>query len=193
MVTPQFPAPSRFVISSAIIMLFICALPATSQELAPMARILDQELKILEHDFVPLAEAMPAEKYNFAPTQGEFKGVRTFMQQVGHTAQAMYKSASAVLEEKLPPGLGGGEEGPDSIKTKDEMVNYLKGAFVYGHKAMAKMTPANLSDEVQADWGKASRLFMADLMVWHSFDHYGQLVEYVRMNGIIPPSSRPKK
>jgi len=193
MVIHRPPKPSRFVMPALALLMLLWAMPAIAQDLSPMAKVLDQELKILEHDLVPLAEAMPADKYNFAPTQGEFKGVRTFMKQVGHTAQSIYKSAAAVLEEKLPSGLGGGEEGPDSIKTKDEMVNYLKGAFAYGHRAMAKMTPANLSDEVQAEWGKAPRLFMADLMVWHSFDHYGQLVEYLRMNGIVPPASRPKK
>jgi hypothetical protein len=164
-----------------------------AQELSPVAKILNQELSILEHEFVPLAEAMPAEKFNFAPVAGEFKGVRNFGQQVGHTAQSIYKASAAVLEEKLPEGLGGGEEGPESLKTKADYVAYLKGAFAYGHRAMAKITAANLTDEVQAEWGKASRMFMADLILWHSFDHYGQLVEYLRMNGIVPPASRPKK
>jgi hypothetical protein len=193
MVPRRTLTPLRFVMFVLVVVVSLCAMPAIAQEPGAMAKSLDQELKILEYDLVPLAEAMPAEKYDFAPTQGEFKGVRTFMKQLGHTAQGMYKAAAAVLEEKLPAGLGGGEDGPDSIKTKDDMVNYVKGAFVYGHKAMARMTTANLADEVQADWGKAPRLFMADLILWHSFDHYGQLVEYVRMNGIVPPASRPKK
>jgi hypothetical protein len=177
-------------------LLFLCATPfcpAGEPELSPVGKLLDHELSQLEKAFVPLAEAMPADKYDFAPTAGEFKGVRTFAQQISHAAAAIYNASAAILEEKLPPQLGAGEYGPATLKTKDDLVAYLKGAFAYAHKAMAKLTAANLTDDVQASWGKAPRLFMADLAIWHSYDHYGQLVEYVRMNGIIPPASRPKK
>jgi hypothetical protein len=178
------------------VLLFLCATPlcvAGGPELSPLAKVHDYELTQLEQVFVPLAEAMPADKYDFAPTAGEFKGVRTFAQQISHTAAAIYTLSAAVLEEKLPTELSAGEYGPATLKTKDDLVAYLKGAFAYAHKAMAKLTAENLSDQVQAWWGKAPRLFMADGAIWHSYDHYGQLVEYVRMNGIIPPASRPKK
>jgi hypothetical protein len=197
--TPKFFAPSRSRMSAllaigALLTLLVLSPGVTgAQEMSHVAKVLNQELSILEYDFVPLVEAMPADKYDFTPTTGEFKGVRTFAQQVGHTAQAVYKASAAMLEEKVPAGLGGGENGPDSLKTKADLVVYLKGAFTYAHKAMAKLTAANLTDEVQAEWGKAPRLFMADLVLWHSFDHYGQLVVYLRMNGIVPPASRPKK
>jgi hypothetical protein len=191
------PAPSLFRVVLAVgALLFLWAIPlyaAGGPEVSPVGKLLDHELTQLEQEFVPLAEAMPADKYDFAPTAGEFKGVRTFAQQVSHVAAAIYTVAAAVLEEKLPPELGNGEYGPSTLKTKDDLIAYLKGAFAYAHKAMAKLTAANLTDEVQSSWGKAPRLYMADVAMWHSYDHYGQLVEYVRMNGIIPPASRPKK
>jgi hypothetical protein len=166
---------------------------AAAQELSPVARVLDHELTQLENDLVPLAEAMPEEKYDFAPTEGEFKGVRTFAQQISHTAAAINTASAAMLKETVPPELEGSEYGPSTLKTKVELVSYLKGAIAHARRAMATLTTANLTDEVQAWWGKAPRLFMADLTIWHSYDHYGQLVEYIRMNGIIPPASRPKK
>ena len=85
------------------------------------------------------------------------------------------------------------ENGPANLKTKEEIVKYLKDAFAYAHRAMATLTEANSREEATASWGKQSRLFMADLILWHSYDHYGQTVVYARMNGIIPPSSRPGK
>ena len=157
-----------------------------------MAKILDDELKILEHDLVPLAEAMPAAHYDFAPTNGEFKGVRTFGQQVKHLSGGMYQASATILGEKPPvdPGTG---DGPANVQTKEEIVKYLKGAMTYAHRAVGTLTVANYVEEVDPGWGKQSRLFMADVMIWHSFDHYGQMVVYARMNGIIPPASRPKK
>jgi len=183
-------------IPALLILLIVCAAPlfaSGDQEISPVAKVLDFELMLLERSFVPLAEAMPAEKYNFAPTAGEFKGVRTFSQQVSHAANAIYTATAAVLGKELPPELVGDENGPATLKTKEDVIAYLKGAFEQAHKAMATLTAENLADEVKASWGKAPRLFMADLIVWHSYDHFGQMVEYVRMNGIIPPSSVPKK
>ncbi len=178
------------------VLLVVCALPLSvsgDPEISPVAKVLDRELVMLEKDLIPLAEAMPAEKWDFVPTAGEFTGVRNFAQQVSHVAAAIYNSSAAILEEKLSPELVGTEAGPPRLKTKDELVIYLKDAIAYAHKAMAKLTAANLTDTVPAVWGKAPRLFMADVVLWHSYDHYGQLVEYLRMNGIIPPASRPVK
>jgi hypothetical protein len=195
----EFSMPARstvMMLSVVVILASFFAHPAFAAgdpELSPVAKTLEFELMILERSFVPLAEAMPADKYGFAPTAGEFKGVRTFAQQVSHAANAIYASSAAVLGIELPPELVGDENGPATLKTKEDVIAYLKGAIVQAHKAVATLTESNLSDEVKANWGKASRLFMADLMIWHSYDHYGQMVEYVRMNGIVPPSSVPKK
>jgi len=148
-------------------------------------------LKIVEHDFVPAAEAMPADKYDFAPTGGEFKGVRTFAQQVKHVASANYMFGSVLLGEK-PPVEGGGENGPATLKTKAEIMKYLEDSFAYLDKAMASVTDKNALEPINSPEGKSSRLSLASFAVAHPFDHYGQMVVYLRMNGIIPPSSRPE-
>ena len=158
----------------------------------PVGQVLDRQLSMLERELVPLAEAMPAAKYDFAPSGGEFQGVRTFGQQVGHTAAVIYAVAAATLEEKNPSELGPGENGPATLKTKEQLVTYLKDSIAYAHKAMASVTAANVTAPVPNAFGegKAPRLSMATIAVWHSFDHYGQMVVYARMNGIVPPASR---
>lgn len=157
-----------------------------------ISKVLDGQLATLERELVPLAEAMPADKYGFAPTGGEFKGVRTFGQQAKHVAAVIYLVSAAVLDEKPPAEAGSGENGRDSDTTKDAIVLYLKGSFAYAHKAMKSVTPANVTGLVPSPFGnnKVSRLSMANIAVSHSFDHYGQMVVYLRMNGIIPPASR---
>jgi len=155
-----------------------------------VASVLDQNVKTAESEIVSLAEAMPADKYNFAPTNGEFKGVRTFAQQMKHVAAVNYIAASAVLEEKNP-SESNSEKGPDSIQSKADIVKYLKDSFAYVHKAMASLTDKNLSDMVTGFGGrKVARVSMVTVTPWHTYDHYGQAVVYARMNGIVPPASR---
>jgi uncharacterized damage-inducible protein DinB len=168
-------------------------LTAAGPELSPVAKVIDGEIGMLESEFVPLAEAMPVEKFSFVPTGGEFKGVRTFGQQVSHTAAVIYTLASRLIGEPSPSDPGKDENGPATLKTKDDILKYLKEAFAYAHRAMTKLNETNLTQSVSVPWGKPTKLFLADLIVWHSFDHYGQMVVYARMNGIIPPASRPKK
>jgi len=151
--------------------------------------ILDGGIKNAESEFVPAAEAMPEDKYGFAPTSGEFKGVRTFAQQVKHVAAVNYMVAAAILGEKPPVDLGG-ESGPDSIKSKAEIVKFIKDSYAYAHKAVATITPENATGEVALPFGKFTRMGLGMLVTAHSFDHYGQMAVYLRMNGIVPPASR---
>ncbi len=153
--------------------------------------VLDAGVKGVEGEFVPAAEAMPEDKYGFAPTVGEFKGVRTFAQQVKHVAAVNYMLGAAILQEKPPVELGG-ENGPDGIKSKADVVKFLKDSYAYAHKAVGTITPDNLIGEVPSPFGrgKSTRMGLAILITAHSFDHYGQMVEYLRMNGIVPPASR---
>lgn len=176
-------------------LVFAAATLLAAQPAAPTAsKIFDGQLSMIEHELVPLAEAMPADKYDFAPTGGEFKGVRTFGQQASHTAAVIYAVAAAVLVEKNPTEMGKDENGPATLKTKEDIVKYLKDAIAYGHKAMATLTESNLLEPVPSAFGSGnvSRVSMASAAIWHSFDHYGQMVVYARMNGIIPPASRPR-
>ena len=167
------------------------SLMAADPAAPPIAKTFDQQLKMIEGEVVSLAEAMPAGKYDFAPTQGEFAKARTFGQQVGHIAAVVNATAASLLGDKAPD-MGTSENGPTSLKTKDELVKYLKDSFAYGHKAIATLTDQNLNEMIPSAFGKnkVPRVSMATAPVWHSFDHYGQMVVYARMNGVVPPASR---
>ena len=159
------------------------------------AMVFDRSLTGVEKEVVSAAEAMPEDKFNFAPSPslGEFKGVRSFALQAKHMAVANYALGAAILGEKPPVDLKG-EDGPDNITSKADVVKFLKDSFTYAHKAAQSLTEANVLEQVPSPFGpnKVSRLGLAIGMVSHPFDHYGQMVEYLRMNGIIPPASRPK-
>lgn len=161
------------------------------EEHRTVTQVLDRTITNLERDFVPVAEAMPEDKYGFAPTNGEFKGVRNFGQQIKHVAAVNYELGAALLQEK-PPGDVVDEAGPTSITTKADILKYLQDSFVYVHKAVQTVNDKNLVETVKSPFGVGSvtRLGLATSVSWHGFDHYGQMVEYLRMNGIVPPASR---
>jgi len=156
-----------------------------------VAQVLDRSVTGVENEFVPAADAMPEDKYSFVPTNGEFKGVRSFAQQAKHVAAVNFMVGGAILEEKPPIDLGG-ENGPDSVKTKADIVKFLKDSFAYVHKAVGTINDGNLLSPIKSPFGEGmtTRLGMATLIVGHCFDHYGQMVEYLRMNSIVPPASR---
>jgi len=151
-------------------------------------------LKSVEKQIVSAADAMPAVKYGFAPEDGEFKGVRTFGQQVKHLAATNHILAAAALGEEPPPDAGD-EAGPESVRTKAEILNYLNESFTHLGKAidaigekkvMLKPSPISPLPAKQT-----TRLGLTVEALIHAFNHYGQMVEYLRMNGIVPPASRP--
>lgn len=159
---------------------------------ASVASVLNSQLSGVERELVPAAEAMPADKFEFAPAQGEFKGVRNFGSQIKHVAAVNYMIGGAILGEKPPVDIGSDENGASNVKSKDEIVQYLKDSFAYLHKAVNSVTEGNMLEPITAPWGdaKTTRLAMSVIGVGHPFDHYGQIVEYLRMNGIVPPASR---
>ena len=156
-----------------------------------VTEILNANITNMQHEFVPAAEAMPEDKYGFAPTNGQFKGVRTFAEQIKHVAAVNYELGAALLEQKPPVDIGD-ESGPASITRKADVLKYLKDSFDYVHKAIATINESNFSGTVRSPFGEGSvsRLGLAMAIASHGYDHYGQMVEYLRMNGIIPPSSR---
>ena len=158
---------------------------------------LDGQFRNAEREIVGLVEAMPADKINFAPSNGvingsEFTGVRTFAQQAKHLATYIYMLSSAVLEQKPPIDIGKGDAGPESVQTKEQIVAYMKGAFAFGHKALQSITEKNEMDQVPGPFpgSKMARIAAGVFMMYHNFDHYGQMVVYARMNGVIPPASQ---
>jgi uncharacterized damage-inducible protein DinB len=163
----------------------------TKEEKKTIAQVLDGGIKIVEGEFVSAAEAMPEDKYGFAPTNGEFKGVRTFAEQIKHVAAVNYIVGASILGEK-PPVDTNEEKGQDSLKSKADILKFLKDSFAYAHKAVATITDANGLEPVPQPFSKekGTRIGMATVFAWHGFDHYGQMAEYLRMNGIVPPASR---
>ena len=157
-------------------------------------QIIDFILDFQEKRLVDVAEAMPAEKYGFTPSAGEFKGVRTFAEQLKHIASDNYLLGAGILNEKPPCDPGVDERGANSVQTKAEIIAYLKDSFGYMHRAAAAIDDAKrpIPTPGISPWpeGTATRLGVAIEDCVHSWDHYGQLVEYLRMNGIVPPASR---
>jgi uncharacterized damage-inducible protein DinB len=156
-----------------------------------LAQVVDARVTTIEQDTVPAAEAMPEDRYSFAPTGGGFAGVRTFAEQVKHLAAANYQIASAILGEEPPAGTQN-EAAPPSVKTKAQILEYLRGSFAFLHRAAATITPENITEPIPGTSGTWERTRLGRLMdaLVHSANHYGQMVEYLRMNGIIPPASR---
>jgi uncharacterized damage-inducible protein DinB len=184
-------------LSVGVCCVLLFAVAASAQAAKPnnehpsMAKVLDATAGNMEREFVSAAEAMPEDKYGFAPTSGAFKGVRTFGQQVKHVAAVNYILGAAILQEK-PPAEVGGESGPDSITAKADILKYLKASFDYAHKAIGTLNEKTCLDPLKSPFGEGSMtpLAMAVIITSHGFDHYGQIVVYLRSNGIVPPASR---
>jgi uncharacterized damage-inducible protein DinB len=167
---------------------------APAQASPTLAAAVDREISAVEKQIVEAAEAMPEDKFNFTPESlnipgSEYKGVRTFALQVKHVAAANYFIWSPLTGDKLPDGLKDGN-GPENLKSKAEIIKFLKDSFALGHKAAATLTTENMLQN--AEHSKSTRLHLATDAVAHANNHYGQMVEYLRMNGIVPPASRGK-
>jgi hypothetical protein len=165
---------------------------APQQPPPTIASAMDREITAIEKQIVEVAEAMPEDKFNFSPEGlnipgSDYKGVRTFAVQVKHVAASNYFIWSPVTGDTLPEGLKDGN-GPENVKTKADILKFLKDSFALGHKAAATLTPQNMLQS--PEHSKSSRLRLATFGVAHAYDHYGQMIEYLRMNGIVPPASR---
>lgn len=166
--------------------------PNADQPKRTFASEYDHMLTDVEKLIVEAAEAMPEDKFNFAPTApGDFKGVRTFALELKHIAVANYMLGSGILQEK-PPVEMKGPNGPDNITSRADVLKFLKDSFAYAHKAMASISESNVLESIKLPYGNAqtTRLTLATRILGHPYDHYGQMVVYLRMNGIIPPASR---
>jgi uncharacterized damage-inducible protein DinB len=171
--------------------------PATPSTPPTIASSIDREIGIIEKEVVEAAEAMPEDKYDFSPeklniSSADYKGVRTFGEQLKHIAASNYLIWSSITGEKPPDNVNDGK-GPENMKAKADIVQYVKDSFAFGHKAVATLNESNLVEPITTKSGRqTTRLFQATFAPAHCFDHYGQLVEYLRMNGIVPPASRGK-
>jgi uncharacterized damage-inducible protein DinB len=160
-----------------------------------IASAIDREISIVEKELIDAAEAMPEDKFDFSPEKlklpgSDYKGVRTFGQQLKHVAAANYLIWSPIAGEKPPDTVNDGK-GPDNMKAKAEIIKFLKDSFAFGHKSVATLNSSNLIEPITSSSGRpTTRHVLATFAAAHAFDHYGQIVEYLRMNGIVPPASR---
>lgn len=166
----------------------------TQQTPPTVASAVDRDISAVEKLVVEAAEAMPEEKFGFSPENlnlpgSEYKGVRTFAMEVKHIATSNWFIWSALTGEKLPEGLNDGNS-PANLKSKRDIIQFLKDSFALGHRAAATLTTENMLQTIRN--GQTTRLSRATFGVAHAYDHYGQMVEYLRMNGIVPPASRGK-
>jgi hypothetical protein len=164
---------------------------AFGQTRLTISQALDFWIGVTEERVVNAADAMPAEKYSFAPTKGEFAGVRTFGQQVKHLAANNYRMAAYILGQTPAPDQEA-ETGPGTVQSKAQIMDYVRGSFAALHRAMTVINEGNMLEPLAAfpSHLPKTRLQLAEDVVAHSFNHYGQMVEYLRMNGIVPPASR---
>ena len=155
----------------------------------PLTAANDTMLTVYEQEFTAAAKAMPADKYDFTPSSlaipgAKYDAVRTFGGEVKHVAQANFYFYGAVSGTKPTTDV----KAIGALKTKDEIVDALAASFAFAHKALATLTPATEEDPLDID-GLKTKGTVAAFAVAHGFDHYGQMVEYLRMNGITPPAS----
>ncbi len=169
---------------------------ATSVAGAPdstsLAGALDREISDAEKEIVAAADAMPENRFDFSPealniSGADYKGVRSFSAQVKHIAASNYAIWGPLTRETIPDDFKG-ENGPARLTTKAEILQFLRDSFALGHRAVAGLTAGNMLEAPKGS--KSTRLRLATFAVSHAFDHYGQIIEYLRMNGIVPPASR---
>ena len=181
-----------------ILLTFACLAVSTvamaQDDVDPIAATVAGPFRMIERSFVSVADAMPADKWSFRPTQGEFETVRTFAEQVKHVACSNFGFFNQIEGKEPPESCGTG--GPHPATTRTELMTYLRESFEYANRVLGTMTPDNALDAIRGPYGfsgNSTRLGLAILAVWHASDHYGQLVVYLRMNGIVPPASRPRR
>jgi len=182
----------KYIFAALLVVVLSKSLAAQKQAPVPgqsrtVSQVLEFWISETERLVVPAAKAMPESSYSFAPTNGEFKSARTFAEQVKHLAAANYQLGAAALGEDPPAGTQN-ESAPAPIRTKAEIAEYLRGSFACLHRAAAAINEKNMNEPIAAK-GSRTRMWLLIDAVAHSSNHYGQMVEYLRMNGIVPPAS----
>ena len=164
--------------------------PAQAQFSAAMA----QEIGKIDSQFLAAAEAMPEDKFNFTPESlnvpgSKLKGVRTFAMQVKHVAADNFSIWAPLTGKPEPAGINA-PAGPDAMKSRTEILKFLRDSMAYSREAVTGLTAENALQMVEFRGKKMTRLSLAVLALTHMNDHYGQIVEYLRLSGTVPPASR---
>jgi uncharacterized damage-inducible protein DinB len=162
--------------------------------IATPGKAFDSQLSLIEEEMKGAVKAMPADKYDFAPSAAifvpaqktEFDKVRTFAQQATHVAEANYFFYNIVSGIKPDMDV----KGIETLTKKEDVVAALAGSFTFAHKAIATLTAANAFEVIKSpEPGFQTRGTLASFGISHCWDHYGQMVVYLRMNGLVPPAS----
>jgi uncharacterized damage-inducible protein DinB len=170
-------------LAALAVTILLCA-PAFAAQASP-GQVYAHLFSSQAEEVVAAAEAMPADKYNFVPTSGEFKGVRTFAQQITHIAEAQYFFfAGFGVKPTIDPKT------ITKLTSKDDVVKALKDSYAFAQQAMETITAENAFEKIAEVDGADTRASIAAFGLAHTNDHYGQMVVYLRLNGIIPPASR---
>jgi hypothetical protein len=174
---------------SSVFTCLLAALPMIGADVFPNARqIFDKQLEASEREVMAVVETMPVKKFDFVPTEGAFTYVRPFGVQARHIAFCLNEVATALLGEPMLPHAD--QEGPRNLTSKEDIVKYLKDAFAHAHRAIGTLTNENLLEQIRDPYVeklRTTRLDAATIFLSHTWDHYGQMVEYLRMNNLVPP------
>lgn len=167
----------KSVLAAFLFLLGGCAAASAQNPMTEGQRFLHEMVK---NNILRSAEKMPEENYSFRPTPE----VRSFGQLLGHIADAQYLFCSAVLGKPNPaPGI-------EKTKTsKADLIAALKEAFAYCDAAFAEMTDAKLAETVKFFGREQAKGTVLSFNTAHNNEHYGNIVTYLRMKGIVPPSS----
>ena len=189
---------------AAVVVMGCCAMGAQAQmgedtppvplgQTVSPAKAVDEMLTAFETEVTGVAKAMPADKYSFVPSaaaftdkSAKFDGVRTFASEVTHIASANYyffMTVSGMKPDVDMKSLG-------KLTSKEDCLKALADSFTFAHKAVMTITPANAFESIKGADGLHTRVEVASFASAHGYDHYGQMVEYLRMNGVLPPGSK---
>jgi uncharacterized damage-inducible protein DinB len=183
---------TRGIVAASVFFLNLlpCNTPAQTtpdSQARPASAVVLQMVVSIEQALTGAAEDMPADKYDFVPTNGTFRGVRTFARQIKHAAAVQHLAAATMLGEPVTADMAD-ERGPDHVRTKAEVLQYLKESFTALKRAAAVIDETNAFAPLNAASGSGSntRIGLIGQAVAHSWNHYGQVVAYLRMNGLTP-------
>ena len=170
--------------------------PGPTAPASPFGAAVDEEVAQLEKQFVTLAEAMPPEKFDFSPEGlripgSDLAGVRTYTTQVRHVAADNFAIWAPISGKPEPAGIDA-PNGPAGMTSRAEILDFLKRSFAFSHEAARRLTAENATELVDFRGRKVTRLSLVVLAFSHAMDHYGQMVEYLRLSGTAPPGSRPR-
>jgi uncharacterized damage-inducible protein DinB len=175
----------RMLLLSSLAALQVFAQSSTSSSATPNPNPLSGGTKYMygmtKMDLLKSAEEMPEENYSFKPVST----VRSFGQLVGHVADAQYEFCAAIVGDgKQPPGI------EKSKTSKADLIQALKDGFAYCDQAYSSMSDARAAEVVKFFGRDAPKMTILTFNIGHNMEHYGNMVTYLRIKGLVPPSSQ---